>query len=552
MEDNRTKQELINENIELKASLARLSDKLQNITYNAEKDIEQRLANTIYHLPLAIINTDRHGYITGVNPAFLKIFDLQAADLIDKQNIKFFAPFQNTPLKQKLDSLIDEKLDFDIELPFTHNNRDTFFRCRGIMVSSKLSHGVSFILIIGDVSKRKLTEQELIKALQKAEESDKLKTAFLSSMSHEIRTPMNHIVGFTEFLKDPGLPHQEREEYAQIVSDSSQVLLKLIDDIIDIARIEAGQLLANKSIFPVNELLKGLHRSFNEMRLKRGITAVSFLLHLPDIQGITYLKSDAVRLQQILAIFLDNAFKFTAKGVIRLGYEIHQQKIVFFVKDSGEGIDPEKHELIFKRFRQLDYSSTKKYGGTGLGLAIAKGLADLLEANIILDSYPGNGSTFKIELPGLLIQKSHQQDTAFNQGALSFDWTNKTFLIVEDERTNFNLLMIMLRPSKVNIMWAQDGREAVVLMQEHKDVIDLVLMDIRLPVLNGYDATRAIKSIRPEVPVIAQTAYAMDIEVTKAIEAGCNDYVTKPIDRNLLLERIALHLSVSKGLENTP
>lgn len=548
MEDNRTKQELINENAELKAALARLSDKLQNITYNTERDIEQRLATTIHHLPLAIVNTDRHGYITGVNPAFLKTFDLHAVDLIDKQNIKFFPPFQDTPLKEKLDSLINEKLNFDIELPFSHNNRDTFFRCRGIVVSSMMSESVSFILIIGDVSKRKLTEQELIKALYKAEESDKLKTAFLASMSHEIRTPMNHIVGFTEFLKDPGLPQNEREEYAQIVSDSSQVLLKLIDDIIDIARIEAGQMITNKSMFPVNELLKGLHRNFNEMRLRKGITSISFLLHLPEIKGVPYLKSDAVRVQQILTIFLDNAFKFTTNGIIKIGYEINQNNIAFFVKDSGEGIDPDKHELIFKRFRQLDYSSTKKYSGTGLGLAIAKGLADLLEGTISLDSFPGNGSTFKFELPGLLIQKTHHDDKNFSQETLSFDWTNKTFLVVEDERTNYNLLVIMLRPSKVKIIWAQDGREAVELMQIHKDSIDLVLMDIRLPILNGYDATRAIKSIRPEVPVIAQTAYAMDVEVTKAIEAGCNDYVTKPIDRNLLLERIALHLSVVKDL----
>jgi PAS domain S-box-containing protein len=546
MENNETRQSLLDEIEKLKHTVEQLSNKLHQLSQNSEKDIEQRLAITINNIPLAIINTDRHGYITAANPAFLKVFDMQASDLIDKQNIKFFEPFQNTELQLKIVELIDDRLPFDIEMPFPTKGKDTFFRCRGLTISSKLNEGLSFILIIGDVSKRKLTEHELIKALGKAEESDKLKTAFLASMSHEIRTPMNHIIGFTEFLKEPELPENEREEYSQIVYESSHVLLRLIEDIIDIAKIESGQMNINKSVFSVNELVASAFRSFNELRNKQHKSHIRFLIKTPENTGTLYIKTDAMRLQQILSNILDNAFKFTENGSVEIGFSASENNVKFYVKDTGPGIDPDKHELIFKRFRQLDYSSTKKYGGTGLGLSIVKGLLDLLEGEIHLESEPGKGTTFRFTIPGLIVQADRLRINTQTIADKPINWSAYTFLVVEDERTNYNLLMIMLRPTKAKLIWAKDGHEAVELMQTHKDIIDLVLMDIRLPIMNGYDATRMIKKINPAVPVIAQTAYAMDVEVGKAMEAGCNDYVTKPIDRYLLLDKISLHLPAKK------
>jgi PAS domain S-box-containing protein len=546
MENNETRQSLLDEIEKLKHTVEQLSNKLHQLSQNSEKDIEQRLAITINNIPLAIINTDRHGYITAANPAFLKVFDMQASDLIDKQNIKFFEPFQNTELQLKIVELIDDRLPFDIEMPFPTKGKDTFFRCRGLTISSKMSDGLSFILIIGDVSKRKLTEHELIKALGKAEESDKLKTAFLASMSHEIRTPMNHIIGFTEFLKEPELPINEREEYSQIVYESSHVLLRLIEDIIDIAKIESGQMNINKSVFSVNELVASAFRSFNEFRNKQHKSHIRFLIKTPENTGTLYIKTDAMRLQQILSNILDNAFKFTENGSVEIGFSASENNVKFYVKDTGPGIDPDKHELIFKRFRQLDYSSTKKYGGTGLGLSIVKGLLDLLEGEIHLESEPGKGTTFRFTIPGLIVQADRLRINSQAIADKPVNWSAYTFLVVEDERTNYNLLMIMLRPTKANLIWAKDGHEAVELMQAHKDSVDLVLMDIRLPILNGYDATRMIKKINPVVPVIAQTAYAMDVEIGKAMEAGCDDYITKPIDRLLLLDKISLHLPEKK------
>jgi signal transduction histidine kinase/CheY-like chemotaxis protein len=540
MEEDKTKQVLLDENKKLKHTISELQEQMREQSQQSEKDIEHRLAVTINTIPLAILNLDRYGYITAANPAFLKTFDTNAADIINKMNVKNFPPFQGTELNDKITTMIDDKIAFDIESPFPLNkDKDTFFRCRGTLVSSRLSDAISYILIIGDVSKRKMTEYELIKALEKAEESDKLKTAFLTSMSHEIRTPMNHIIGFVDFLRDPELLQEEREKYSQIVFDSGQVLLRLIDDIIDIAKIEAGQMRLHKTNFVLDELLGNTYKSFLQLKPKRGKDHLDFALKKPPHIYNLVVNTDAVRFQQIISNLLDNAFKFTEIGQIEFGYEIDGQDLVMFVKDTGVGIDKSQHELIFKRFRQLDYSSTKKYGGTGLGLSIIKGLIDLLEGHISIESATGQGTTFRFTIPSAVVQIEQEKNSPRAIVPKRYDWSDKTFLIVEDERTNYNLLMIMLRPSKVNLLWVKDGQEAIDYMRENSHEVDLVLMDIRLPRVNGYDATMAIKQMNKAIPVVAQTAYAMDVEVQKALQAGCDAYITKPIDRNQLLETIS-------------
>lgn len=534
---DKSKQELLEEISSLRQQVNKLQEQLHLQSQQSEKDIEQRLAATINNIPLAILNLDRFGYITAANPAFLKTFNTTAADIINKVNVKHFHPFQGTELSLKISQMIDQKVGFDIEAPFPLNKeKDTFFKCRGTVVSSKMRDALSFILIIGDVSKRKMTEYELIKALEKAEESDKLKTAFLTSMSHEIRTPMNHIIGFVDFLRDPALPQEEREEYSQIVFESGQVLLRLIDDIIDIAKIEAGQMRLHKTNFVLNEMMQNLFKSYNQLRTKKGKQHISFQLKTPPHISNLTVNTDAVRLQQILSNLLDNAFKFTESGAVEIGYEVFEDQLQFFVKDTGVGISSDQHEHIFKRFRQLDYSSTKKYGGTGLGLSILKGLIDLLDGSVTLNSTPGKGSEFRFTLPAAIVQIEHKQTPLIDEKKHTYHWPGKQVLIVEDERTNYNLLMIMLRPSLVKILWAMDGDEAISMVKEGNHNIDLILMDIRLPRTNGYEATEAIKKLRPDIPIIAQTAYAMDIEIQLAEKAGCDGYITKPIDRHQLLE----------------
>jgi PAS domain S-box-containing protein len=542
MENNKTQAQWQAEVEQLQMVIDQLETQLASFYQRSRRDMEIRLATTINHIPLAIINLDQSGLIISANPGFLKLFGLQAEEIVNQVNIKAFEALMKTELGQKLVQLVDTQTEFDIETNLNlKKDSEGFFRCRGIKVSGELSDSYNFILIIGDISKRKLTEHELVIAKEKAEESDKLKTAFLTSMSHEIRTPMNHIIGFLDFLKDPELPITEREEYVQIIHESSQVLLRLIDDIIDIAKIESGQLMINPSVFALHDLMFSIWKTYNDIRIKRNRHEVDFRLQPLTSKGII-IRSDAIRLQQILSNLLDNAFKFTETGHIELGYETDESdNLTLYVRDTGPGIDPSKHELIFVRFRQLDYSTTKKHGGTGLGLAITKGLVELLGGTIGLESRPGAGSLFQIRLPGVIVKKLVNAIPASGQDYHAFDWTGKTFMIVEDERTNFSLLTIMLRSTKAKIIWARDGEEAVELVKNRTD-IDLVLMDIRLPGMDGYQTTKIIKQTRPSLPVLAQTAYAMDVEINLAREAGCDDYITKPIEKKLLLQKISMFL----------
>ncbi|MBU1009124.1 MAG: response regulator [Bacteroidetes bacterium] len=539
MENNKTNIELQAEIDRLRGLVASLEDQMSQHSQRSERDLEYRLATTLNNIPLAILNLDRNGLITSANPAFIKVFELHAEEIINKQNIKVFEPFSDTELREKIIGLVDNLEDFDIETTIPlRKESETFFRCRGIKVSSNISDALNFIIIIGDVSRRKLTEHELVKAKEKAEESDKLKTAFLASMSHEIRTPMNHIIGFLDFLKDPELPSAEREEFSQIIYESGQVLLRLIDDIIDIAKIEAGQLHINSTTFSLTDLLNSIWKKYNEIRSKRNKGHIAFRLNVPPNSGVV-VHTDVVRLQQIIGNLLDNAFKFTDSGFIEFGFELGDDNVLrFHVKDSGPGIDNQKHELIFMRFRQLDYSSTKKHGGTGLGLAIIKGLVELMGGNIWLESSPGNGSNFWFTLPDAVVQLEKPATKEIVPTNQPVNWSEKTFLIVEDERTNFSLLTIMLRPTKVHIVWAQDGVQAIEIIEANNN-IDLILMDIRLPRMDGYKATAEIKRINKSIPIIAQTAYAMDIEISKAMHAGCDDYVTKPIEKNQLISKIS-------------
>lgn len=395
---------MLAEIVQLQNTVDSLNEKLHTFGRRSEKDLNNRIAHTLNHIPLAILNLDRDGMVTAANPAFLKVFDLDANVIVNKQNIKDFAPFQETDIHRRITDLIDNLIEFEIESPFPLRP-DTYFRCKGIKIDNSISNAISFIIIIGDVSKRKLTEHELIKAKEKAEESDKLKTAFLTSMSHEIRTPMNHIIGFMDLLKDPELPQNEREEYSQIIYDSGQVLLRLIDDIIDIAKIESGQMRINNNTFLLNDYLRSLYRKYGEIKNKSGKQHIDFKLNIPEKEQNIIAKTDQIRLQQIIGNLLDNAFKFIEEGSITFGYRMVQHdSLLFYVKDTGPGIPADKHELIFKRFRQLDYSLTKRHGGTGLGLAITKGLIELMKGKIWLESDKGQGTAFYFTLPDIILQ----------------------------------------------------------------------------------------------------------------------------------------------------
>lgn len=380
-------------------------------------------------------------------------------------------------------------------------------------------------------------ESDLVKAKEKAQESDRLKSAFLANMSHEIRTPMNHILGFINMLNDADLTEEERGEYIEIVNTSGHHLLQLINDILDIAKIEAGQMVLRKEKFNLHALLHELHASFkiNPDLLEKGQVNLYLENSVLLEKNIT---SDAGRIKQVLTNLLSNAIKFTHRGSISFGYQQDNEgTLTFFVKDTGIGVLPEARDKIFERFKQADDSDTRQYGGTGLGLSISKGLIELLGGRIYFESEVGKGSTFYFTIPNVVAKK-----TPIVNPSVAGE-KQHTILVAEDDDFNFRLLRQMIKSLNFNILRAVNGIDAVQLAATHPE-IELILMDIKMPHMDGYEATRLIKAERPNLPIIAQTAHAMSGDKERTMEAGCNDYISKPLNKQTLFALIAKYIQI--------
>ncbi|HBX52070.1 MAG: hypothetical protein A2275_04530 [Bacteroidetes bacterium RIFOXYA12_FULL_35_11] len=388
--------------------------------------------------------------------------------------------------------------------------------------------------IIVDITERKLVEEQLIAAKEKAEESDSLKSAFLANMSHEIRTPMNAILGFTELLKTTELSEEKRHNFIDIISKRGKDLLNIINDIIDISKIESKQLKINKVKCYLNNVIKELYTFFESdlaFKEKKSLK-LKYKMALSDTECL--ILADDLRIKQILTNLLGNAVKFTSKGFIEFGYTIKNIEILFYVKDTGIGIPEEKQSMIFDRFRQADDSTSRQFGGTGLGLAISKSLSEMMGGKIWVESTFGKGSIFYFTLPYTPVRFSVDIATETTAPNVRFNWSDKTILIAEDDKVNFLYLSTLLKRTKVKIIHALNGEIAVKACRDIPE-INLVLMDVQMPVMNGFEATKLIKKNRPALPVIAQTAYAMKEDKVKCTNAGCNDFVAKPIKIDNLL-----------------
>lgn len=385
---------------------------------------------------------------------------------------------------------------------------------------------------------RKEYEEALKHSRNRAEQADNLKTSFLANMSHEIRTPMNSIVGFSELITRKSVSPEKKDIYAQYISNSSKALLMLIDDIIDISKIESKQLNITKSNVFINKTLEELYIYFRTYITKNKKSNIELRQHYAINDYNFSILCDSLRLRQILNNLINNAIKFTNEGYIKFGYLIpNNATILFYVKDTGIGMPQEKTNDIFERFRQIDDSTTRKYGGTGLGLAISKKLVQLMGGQIWVESEIGKGSTFYFSLPLIIPISSERILERATDSNPSDNLEGKTILIVEDEDTNYYFLQEVISPTKAKTLRATNGTEAVQLVKDN-DSISIVLMDIQLPILNGYEATQKIKEIKPELPVIAQTAYAMAEDRAKGARAGCDDYLSKPIRPEDLLRTI--------------
>lgn len=379
---------------------------------------------------------------------------------------------------------------------------------------------------------------KLLNAKDKAEESDRLKSSFLANMSHEIRTPMNSIIGFSKMCLRDQLDEDKRKKYAGYVIENGEQLLSIVNDILDLSKIEAGHIKIKPVIFCLNGLIDNLYLNFQQHNTK-GLLLMK-QKGLPD--SLCQVLGDKVRLTQILGNLLNNAMKFTNKGHIRFGYTLSDRQIQFSVEDTGIGIKPELQTAIFERFRQADPETTRIYGGTGLGLAISKKLIEMMEGKIWLNSEYGKGSTFSFSIPYFPADNIvNKEDELVSNGIPVTIDERPVILIAEDEESNFIYLNEILSEKKYKVLWAKNGKDAVDFCSQMKE-IQLVLMDIKMPGMDGFKATRLIKENRPNLPIIAQTAFAMISDRETAISNGCNDYLSKPIDPEILLEMISKYI----------
>ena len=413
---------------------------------------------------------------------------------------------------------------------------------RRMLITSALAVLLFFIIVIiifKQSRRRKRTNLELKIQKEKAEEADLLKSAFLANMSHEIRSPMNAIIGFSNIITDSFKLDAEIKQYMGYIKQSGANLIQLVDDIIDIAKIEAGQLKIREESFALGEMLEKLHISVQAGYEKVKSTKVSIHLNIPKDENRVQIISDELRIKQVLTNFISNAIKFTEKGFIEFGYEkLSDNQLLFYTKDSGVGISDNDKELVFQRFGQVEDTYTRNTSGTGLGLAISKSIIGLLGGEIWFDSVEGRGSTFFFKIPVEYDKKKIVRGDIKKMKTVDYNWSDKVILIVEDDDMNYRVAETLLNKTGVQLIRAEDGAEAVqmALSNEH---INLILMDIQLPKMNGYDASRKIKA-KKNIPIIAVTAYAMPGERHKSFEAGCNDFINKPYNMNELMAKVAL------------
>jgi signal transduction histidine kinase/CheY-like chemotaxis protein len=398
-------------------------------------------------------------------------------------------------------------------------------------------------ILFGDFFRQR---DELKLAKEKAEESDKLKTAFLSNISHEIRTPMNGILGFSALLATPGLTGSEQEEYIEIMRQSGDRMLNIINDIVDISKIESGLARVDNTEADINNKTANIYSYFKPLAEEKGI-AFSYKNGLFASQAV--ISTDHEKIYAILANLLKNAIKFSESGSIEFGYDVkmaaamehaplplplHAPLLRFFVKDTGIGIPADRQQAVFERFVQADISDTRAFQGAGLGLSISKAYVEMLGGHIWLESEEGKGSTFYFTIPYHPVKSANAEPVSTHSSVgESTQNYNLKILIAEDDPTSGTLLRLSLKKFGTQILLVSTGAEAVETCLQNPDT-DLIMMDIKLPGIDGYEATRQIRQFNPNVVIIAQTANAMVNDSEKALEAGCNDYISKPINMDLL------------------
>ena len=499
------------------------------------KRIQERNAALLEAIPDAIMVCDQKG--------FIKTFKRSQTELIDNERLFMVGKYiSETKLPAELIKQLMECID-DVK----SNNK-----LKNMILEIPLDSGIIYtdtrivpladnevLLLFRDLTPRILSEKALLVEKEKAEESDRLKMAFLSNMSHEIRTPMNAIIGFSEMLGLEDVDDKERDSYIYQIQSNGALLLNLINDILDLSKIEAGELEMHYSKFDVKRILQDIYLNFENEKATRNKSQIKIFLDLQsDIKSLS-VNADEYRFKQILFNLMGNALKFTSSGHIMLGFKLTESEILFFVKDTGIGIEKEKHDLIFHRFRQVEDTNTRTFGGAGLGLTISRNLIEAMGGRIWVEQNIPQGSTFNFTLPLTDAAISYANNTLVPLTRNLFDWKGKQILIVDSETSNYVVIQHLLTKTGVSMEWASNDQIVLSMCQIRKP--DLVIIDKDLNDNTGEKIEEVLKRRYPKLPIIALKTVSDQFPVhllDKAIDA----YIHKPIKTRIFLETINKHL----------
>ncbi len=529
----------------MQEELQTMNDQLEEMVEERTLELkrnEQKYQDLYDNAPTMFVSVE---YMTGTiiecNETLLQKIGLKRSEIIGRHAFSFYDPASVE--KEKLNfqhfNETGEIINSEVDL-ITSTGEKVPVLINATAVRDEAGNILHSRTVIQDISELKQTQKELVYAKEKAIESDKLKSAFLANMSHEIRTPMNGILGFSQLLSDPDLSSEKKERYIEAIDSSTHQLLHIITDIVDISKIEAGQETTHPTTFNLRDLIEETYGFFLPLANQKNLKLVLINNVSSDLENIM---SDSVKLRQILNNIIGNALKFTERGTVEIKVKTAGNRLVFSIKDTGIGIDPLLHTVIFDRFRQVELTDSRKYGGTGLGLSLSKSYVEMLGGIISVDSMPDIGSTFTFEIPLIPVNIPSQVKKPENkENSFSNAWRDKTLLLAEDEEVNSFYIETVLKSTGISIVTVQNGLEAVEYCKNSSN-ITLVLMDIKMPEMDGMTATRIIKSFKKNLPIIATTAYALSSDREKCMEAGCNDYLSKPISRDQLIMMISKYLS---------
>lgn len=500
--------------------------------------------NIVVQSPFSIVITDKKGFIEYANPSFIKTTGYSFNELLGKHTRILKSGKQPKEYYKKLwDSIIQNNI-WHGELINKRKNGELYTESKTICpIVNEKGEIEKFIALAEDITEIRKAFADLVETKEALEYSNRLKTEFMQNVSHEIRTPMNGIMGFSDLLMNrKNLSDEKKYKYAETIQRSSRQLLKIIDDILEISKLNTKQVTLHIEQFCLNALFKELHSIFYSQFNSQGL---DFKLMIKDIDSPFIIETDRTKLYSILINLLSNALKFTKEGHVSFGYTIFKDKVECFVKDTGIGISESNLKTIFNHFEQEEKEMTQKYDGLGLGLAISKQNAKLLGGDICVVSKKEEGSTFTVKIPFAPVKTNIVRESAeknIASKAIKKSQKQIKILLAEDEEVNYWFIDSILTDfMNFELLYAYNGERAVDLFEQHPN-IDLVLMDLRMPIMDGFTATRIIKSKKPETPIIAVTSFTSEEERIRAFEQGCDDFITKPFKDKELIEVIKKHL----------